>query len=178
MNRRDLLLETALQLFSVRGFDGVSIADLVGELEMSKAAFGYHLESKDQLLIELADPLLIELENVIASYPRRPRWPDEIELMLSDYIDVLLRHRSTVVWVDEDKAVQSHPVVGLRLRSNHQAMRKALRGDNRSSASRIMSSATLGAIWRPLKNLPDVDIEASREVLLSSALAVAAALHP
>ena len=177
MNRRDELLTSAIKLFAERGFDGVSVAELVSDADMSKAAFGYHLESKDHLLLELAEPLLSELEAVVSSYSSRPRWPDEIELMLSDYVDVLLRHRDLVIWVDSDKAVQSHPIVGERLRRNHQAMRRALRGDSRSSASRIISSSVLGAIWRPMKSLPDVNIETNKDAVLAAALAVAGALR-
>ncbi len=173
MNRRHQLLDAALRLFAEKGFDGASVADLVGEVGMSKAAFGYHLESKDELLIELVSPLLADLERTVNAYPRHPRFPDELELMLSDYVDVLLAHRNVVVWVDGDKAVTSHPVIGKRLRSNHQAMRRAIRGDNRSSVSRMLAVAALGMVWRPIRNLVEVEVEEEKAVLISAVLTVA-----
>jgi len=173
MNRREELLNAALRLFAEKGFDGVSVADLVGEVGMSKAAFGYHLESKDELLIELVDPLLKRLEQVVSSYPRHPGFPDELELMLADYLDAMLEHRNIVIWVDGDKAVSSHPLVGRRLRATHDAMRQAIRGDRRSSVSRVLSASALGVIWRPLRNLTDVDLENQKAALLDAVMSVA-----
>lgn len=173
MNRRDELLNTALRLFAEKGFDGVSVADLVGEVGMSKAAFGYHLESKDDLLIELVDPLLTSLERVVACYPRHPGFPDELELMLADYLGALLEHRDIVVWVDGDKAVSSHPLVGKRLRATNQAMRHAIRGDRRSSVGRVLSVSALGMIWRPIRNLTDVNVENQKAALLDAVMSVA-----
>lgn len=173
VNRRDELLDAALRLFAEKGFDGASVADLVGEVGMSKAAFGYHLESKDELLVELISPLLADLECTVQAYPREPRFPDELELMLSDYLDVLLTHRKVVVWVDGDKAVTSHPVIGKRLQTNHQAMRRAIRGDGRSSVSRMLAVSALGMVWRPIRNLVEVDVEREKTALIDAVLVVA-----
>ncbi len=173
MNRRDELLDAALRLFAEKGFDGASVADLVGEVGMSKAAFGYHLESKDDLLVELVSPLIDNLEHTVDAYPRHPRFPDELELLLSDYIDVLLAHRTVVIWVDGDKAVTSHPIIGKRLRANNQAMRRAIRGDRRSSVSRLLAASALGMVWRPIRNLVEVDIEQQKAALMDAVLVVA-----
>lgn len=170
MNRRVELLETALRLFADAGYEGTSVADVVGELGLSKAAFGYHFSSKDDLLIELATPLLDALDELMDSYPKNPQWPGEIELMVSDYIDVLIAHRDIVVWVDADKAVVNHPIVGERLHDNHLRMRRALRADSRSASSRVLSSSALGVIWRPIRNLTDVDDQ--RESILEAALSI------
>lgn len=173
MNRRDELLDAALRLFAEQGFDGASVADLVGEVGMSKAAFGYHFASKDDLLVELVSPLMDSLEQTVDAYPRHPRFPGELELMLSDYIDALLGHRTVVIWVDGDKAITSHPTIGKRLRANNQAMRRAIRGDNPSSVSRLLAASALGMVWRPIRNLVEVDVEKQKAALLDAVLAVA-----
>jgi hypothetical protein len=93
--------------------------------------------------------------------------------MLADYLDAMLEHRNIVVWVDGDKAVSSHPLVGSRLRATHHAMRQAIRGDRRSSVSRVLSASALGVIWRPLRNLTDVDLENQKAALLDAVMSVA-----
>lgn len=175
MNRRDELLDVALRQFAQKGFDGASVADIVGEVGMTKAAFGYHLESKDELLLELVSPLLKRLDHVLGSYPRYPQFPDELERMLYDYVDALLENRRVVIWVDGDKAVTNHPVVGKRLRSTNQAMRRAIRGETSTPTGRVLAASALGMIWRPIRNLTDVNVKKQKEALVDAVLGVATA---
>jgi AcrR family transcriptional regulator len=171
-SRRDELLAAALAAFQERGYDGTSVADIVDALGMTKAAFGYHLDSKEQLLIELVTPLLDDLDATLDRFPSQPSWPGEGGRLLAAYLDVLLRYRDLVVWIDGDKAVLSHPIVGRRLAESNRRVREAIRGDNRSAAARLGASAALGALWRPLRNLPDVDAEREKEAMLTIAMAV------
>jgi AcrR family transcriptional regulator len=172
-SRRDELLGVALEAFQGRGYDGTSVADIVDVLGMTKAAFGYHLDSKEQLLIELVTPLLDDLDAALNRFPRHPSWPEEGERLLSTYLDVLIRHRDLVVWIDGDKAVLGHPIVGRRLAASDRRVREAIRGDNRSAAARLGASAVLGAMWRPLRNLTDLDAEREKEAMLTIAMTVA-----
>ena len=171
-SRRDELLSVALEAFQDSGYDGTSVADIVDAVGMTKAAFGYHLDSKEDLLIELVTPLLDDLDAAINGYSRHPSWPGELGRLLSAYLDVLLRHRALVVWIDGDKAVLSHPTVGRRLAESNRRVRDAIRGDDRSAAARVGASAALGAMWRPLRNLTDLDAEQEKEAMLSFAMAV------
>lgn len=171
-NRRVDLLKSALEKFQTRGYDGTSVADIVEELGMSKAAFGYHIQSKEELLVELVAPMLDELEAVIDRFPPQPTWPDEGAALLGAYLDVLLAHRSVVIWIDGDKAVLMHPTVGKRLGELNRRMREAIRGDNRSTAARLGASAALSTLWRPLRNLPEVAAAEHRSAMLDAALAV------
>ncbi|MBT8201843.1 MAG: TetR/AcrR family transcriptional regulator [Acidimicrobiia bacterium] len=171
-SRRANLLNNALAKFQLHGYDGTSVADIVEELGMSKAAFGYHIQSKDQLLVELVTPLLDDLEAVLDRFPDQPTWPDEGEQLLGAYLDVLLAHRSVVMWIDGDKAVLMHPAVGKRLGELNRRMREAIRGDNRSTAARLGASAALSTLWRPLRNLPEVPAADYRVAMVEAALAV------
>ena len=176
-SRRDDLLAAALEAFQDRGFEGTSVADLVLGLGMTKGAFGYHLDSKEQLLFELVEPLLDDLDATLDRFPRHPSWPDAGRRLLSAYLDVLLEHRDLVIWIDGDKAVLHHPVLGKRLAESNRRVREAIRGDSRSTSARIGASAALGAMWRPLRNLTDVDAEGEKETMLESAMAVVAAVR-
>lgn len=177
-SRRGELLAAALEAFQEKGYEGTSVADVVLMLGMSKAAFGYHVESKEQLLIELVEPLLDDLEATLDRFPRHPSWPGQGRELLSAYLDVLLEHRDLVIWIDGDKAVLLHPMLGRRLAESNRRIREAIRGDDRSSSARLGASAALGALWRPLRNLPEVDANDHKGAMLAAAMAVVATVRP
>jgi AcrR family transcriptional regulator len=176
-SRRDDLLAAALEAFKAKGYEGTSVADIVERLGMSKAAFGYHVESKEQLMIELVEPLLGDLELAVLPFPRHPAWPDEGRGLLKAYLDVLIYHRDLLVWIDADRAVLSHPLLGARIAESNRRMREAIRGDSRSAAARLGASAVLGMLWRPLRNLTEIDVTGEKEALLAVAVAAVESLR-
>jgi AcrR family transcriptional regulator len=176
-NRRDELLATALEAFKERGYEGTSVADVVLTLGMSEASFAHQFESKEQLLIELVEPLLDDLASTLDRFPRHPSWPDEGEELLSAYLDVLLAHRDVISWIDGDSAVLQHPRLGERLTDMNRRVREGIRGDNRSSAARLGAAAVLGALWRPLRDLSDVDAAREKDAMLAAAMAVVATVR-
>ncbi len=52
---RGLIFENAIQLFKERGFDEVTIDDIVGQLEISQATFFNYFPSKDAILHQAAE---------------------------------------------------------------------------------------------------------------------------
>ncbi|MBT8165649.1 MAG: TetR/AcrR family transcriptional regulator [Acidimicrobiia bacterium] len=171
-SRREELLRAALEEFKEKGYEGTSVADIVLRTGMSKAAFGYHLETKEQLMDELVEPLLNDIEAALDGFVRHPSWPEEGRRLLSAYLDVLVEHRDLLIWVDADKAVLHHPRLGKRLTDSNQRLREAIRGDNRSAAARLGASAVLGTLWRPLRNLPELSVESEKQTILEAAMAV------
>ena len=97
MSRRGEMLQASLVAFAERGFDGTSIADLAAITGLSKAAFSYHFAGKDEILVELAVPLIEDLEDVVAAQVT-VQGTDELRSLLERYFDVLLRHREVVAW--------------------------------------------------------------------------------
>ncbi len=168
-SRRNEMLSTALDAFAERGYDGTSIADLAEATGLSKAAFSYHFDSKDDILVELAEPLLSDLEAVVEGR-EPPGTAVELRSLLDDYIDALLRHRTIAVWVDGDKSVASHPSIGARLDENNREMRILLAGRDASRRDRVRASAVLGAIWRPIRNLTEIDVAAHKDEIVTAVL--------
>jgi hypothetical protein len=74
------------------------------------------------------------------------------------------------IWMDGDKSVDSHPTVGTRLRENNRRMRNLIAGEGATAATRIGASSVLGAIWRPIRNLTDIDVSEHKDELVSAAL--------
>ena len=52
--RRDEMLDVAQRLFALNGYDGTSVAQIIGELGVSKGAFYHYFESKEDLVEALA----------------------------------------------------------------------------------------------------------------------------
>lgn len=59
MTTKDLILHTALRLFSERGYDGVSMRDLATEVGIKAASIYNHFSSKEDIF----NSLLVEMQN-------------------------------------------------------------------------------------------------------------------
>lgn len=170
-SRREEVLAAALEAFTERGFAGTSIADIVAALGVSQSDFAGWAD-KEQLLMELVVPLLDDLDATLDAFPRHPSWPDQGQELLAAYLDVLIEHRGLVNWIDGDRAVLHHATIGKRLAESNRRVQEAVRGDNRSTAARLGASAVLGALWRPLRTLTEIDADREKDAMLAIAMAV------
>jgi AcrR family transcriptional regulator len=62
---RAKIVESAARLFSTRGFNAASVADICKEAGISKGAFYHHFESKQSLFLALLDGWLQAIDNAI-----------------------------------------------------------------------------------------------------------------
>ena len=62
---RARILESAIKLFSTRGFGAASVDDICEEAGISKGAFYHHFESKQALFLALLDGWLQTIDNAI-----------------------------------------------------------------------------------------------------------------
>ena len=76
---RELIIQTALRLFAQRGFEGVSVRDIAGELELTAPALYVHFKSKQEILeailrrMEERDAEISDKDNVPSlSYEKAP----------------------------------------------------------------------------------------------------------
>ncbi|MBQ7650071.1 MAG: TetR/AcrR family transcriptional regulator [Victivallales bacterium] len=106
---RELILQTALCLFAQRGFEGVSVRDIAGELELTAPALYVHFKSKQEILeailrrMEERDAELSEKDNVpSAPLAESPESYDQMELSnLMTFTMDMFRH-----WTEDAFAVQ------------------------------------------------------------------------
>jgi hypothetical protein len=95
---------------------------------------------------------------------------EALRVILDEYIDALLRHRTVAIWVDGDKSVANHPTIGGRLEWNNRAMRTLIAGPNALRGARVRASAMLGAIWRPIRNLTEIDVGPHKDEIVALAV--------
>lgn len=76
--RREML-ETALRLFSERGYGGTSLQMIADTMGLTKAAVYYHFRTKGELLEAMAAPVLEELDRVLDAAAALPETPDRLQ---------------------------------------------------------------------------------------------------
>lgn len=91
---REEILEAAAQIFSQKGFHASSMSDIAQAVNLQKASLYHHVNSKQEILVDLLDralDLLIErMEGVMA----QPLPPDEkLRLAIQTYLEAMLSHR-------------------------------------------------------------------------------------
>lgn len=171
VNRRADLLDAALTAFVDRGYEGTSVADLAHATSLSKAAFVYHFSSKEDLLFELAGPLLDDLDVVADRHEAEEA--ESVVGILTDYMDALCAHRQVVEWLDGDKSVLNHGDLGARLDINNRRVHDLLVQGQPSKVRRAQASAVLGMMWRPVRNGYLADDGKCRAAVLDLAVAAA-----
>src|ERR1700757_1616734 len=79
-SRRHLLIDAAVELFSLEPWEFITVADIVERAGMTSAAFYYHFSSREQLL-----------EEVVENFSGR--WVETIESLLlsAEHLDDLSR---------------------------------------------------------------------------------------
>lgn len=63
--RRNEILDSAQKLIYTKGYEQMTIQDLLDDLQISKGAFYYYFSSKQSLLEAMVDRMMIELEHVL-----------------------------------------------------------------------------------------------------------------
>ena len=110
--KRNEILDTAQRLVYTKGYEQMSIQDILNELKISKGAFYHYFESKSDLLEALIDRMRQEAEPIILPIINDPDLPalDKLHRFFDtgarwktarkDYILSLIR-----VWYADDNAI-------------------------------------------------------------------------
>ena len=100
---RGRILDITLELFSVQGYAGTSIADIAGRLGTTTAALYYHFKSKADILETLfAEPIAAytKLAELASGNP-------SMEEFLGSFIDMTLNSRELLSLVSADHSIRS-----------------------------------------------------------------------
>ncbi|GHO94284.1 TetR family transcriptional regulator [Reticulibacter mediterranei] len=72
MAKRNEILAVAQRLIYTKGYEQMTIQDILNELQMSKGAFYHYFDSKQELLEALIEHMLEEVERIITSITNDP----------------------------------------------------------------------------------------------------------
>jgi AcrR family transcriptional regulator len=89
---RESILQTAVQLASVEGIDGITIGRLAGELGMSKSGLFAHFGSKEELQLATIDTAReIFVEAVVTPARRAERGLPRLEALMEHWLQYMQR---------------------------------------------------------------------------------------
>ena len=86
--RREELTRIAARLFAERGYQGTSLADLAAELGVQKPSLYHHIDSKEDLLWEIAQEGALAFHAALDGVPPAPA-PERIRLALRAHLGVV-----------------------------------------------------------------------------------------
>ncbi len=163
-------------MFSAQGYDGTSMRDLAERVGITTAALYYHFDSKADILQEVVRPLLEGGERMLEEAEEQR--PADVDAVLASTLDLLLEHRAVMSLLARDVSSAREPGIGDALGAMNKRLVKLLVGSRPSEADRVRVIAALGALRRPILDLPDVELALHRDLLLSSARCVLAGQQP
>ncbi|HTJ61446.1 MAG TPA: TetR/AcrR family transcriptional regulator [Candidatus Saccharimonadales bacterium] len=75
-SRRQAILDAGALLMQERGFVGTTVEDVTGHLDLTKAAFYYYVENKEELLFQISTQTLALADASIVAIERSSETPD------------------------------------------------------------------------------------------------------
>ena len=174
---RQRILDTALELFTERGFAGTSVADLAGRLGTSKAALYHHFRSKHEILAALLDTPTQRFDELVTQAPRLTD-----EQLLGRVVDLTAELSPVAGMLDGDPSVHAAQREQLRDRSRNinEALTAALVSAPGDTDARLQAHAAYAVAKHgthaAVTDLGTAELPATRRATLVSA--ALRALHP
>ncbi|MFD3522644.1 TetR/AcrR family transcriptional regulator [Streptomyces sp. NPDC058653] len=143
---RGHILESALQLFATRGYEGTSLHDIATAVGCSKASLLYHFTSKDAILTELLTPAgegLAALDARLAPLDGS----EAAEAAVTGYVDLAMRFRREVKILFADiPGMTTHPALG-HVPAIVDGLLDALAGRSTEARDVVAAYMVLGAVF-------------------------------
>lgn len=169
---RERIQAAALELFATRGIRETSLRHIAERLGITKPALYYHFSSREELLRSLMQPLVDDVEAVIAADEARAgREPVAARELLTRYFDVSYEHRAVTALLLRDIA----PLGELGFLRNVVDWRRRLTtllvGPDAEVADRARAIVALGGLGDCLVLLADVPVDELRTAAVDAACA-------
>ena len=142
VSARERILHTALDLFTVLGYEGTSLRAISDRLGVTKAALYYHFRAKDDLLQHLLGSVVSAVEAVAAGETPAARAGRGV--VLAAYLDAIAGAPGATALLLRDASVGAHPL-GQRFRDARERVRAGLVEGNGVDAL-VRSTAALRAV--------------------------------
>ncbi|MFC8827678.1 TetR/AcrR family transcriptional regulator [Streptomyces sp. NPDC057137] len=166
---RGHILESALQLFATRGYEGTSLHDIASTVGCSKASLLYHFTSKDAILTELLTPAgegLAGLDAQLVALDGR----EAAEAAVTGYIDLAMRFRREIKILFADiPGMTTHPALG-SIPGTVDRLLDALAGRSTEVRDLVAAHMVLGAVFVTGASDIDVPDQELRDELIHGAL--------
>lgn len=152
---RERILDTALELFARQGVRATSLREVAERLGVTKPALYYHFESRDALVRALVQPLIDDVEAMLAE--DEAAWHSSPRELLTRYFDISHRHRRIILLMTQDLATVDELGVVQRIVSWRSRLAELLVGSGAGTADRARAVVALGGLGDCIVLLGDVD---------------------
>lgn len=161
------VLAAARELFASVGYRATSMQRIAEAAGITKPGLYYHFLGKDDILRRLTEPLLDELEAVLAEAERQPdedavRWH-----AIEGYLDVHLRHRASLLMLVRDMSLLAEASVATRFRGAVALANDLVAGSARDLGARVRAAQAVAGLGDAVLIFADSDPKVLRRHILS-----------
>ncbi|MPZ80833.1 MAG: TetR family transcriptional regulator [Actinophytocola sp.] len=168
---RERILAAAEQLFVERGYHATTLQQVADRVGITKPALYYHFASKADVLGNLLDPMIAELERVLADADAAggPGGATAVRtVLISGWTDVFLRSRGTLLALFRELTAMPADTFDRLLSVMDRAIETAA-GPDATVGERVAVAQAVSAITDPIALLPYLPDDLLREHLLAGA---------
>jgi AcrR family transcriptional regulator len=165
---RARILSAARDLFLERGVQQTSLRDIAEYLGLTKPALYYHFDSREALLASLVQPLIDDCEAFVLQ--RAGSGPVDARTLLSDYFDLLHRHRLLLTLLVRDLSTLGALDLG-RLLAWRQRITVLLLGTRAPLVERVRATVAIGGLSDCIVELPEEPPEKVKAYAVEAACA-------
>ena len=102
---RERVVRAAITLFARHGVRGTSLQMIAGELGVTKAAVYRQFHTKEDIVLAVVRPILMEIGGLLKLAEREPSQAVRTDLALRGLVDVLVGHREIAAVFAVDPAI-------------------------------------------------------------------------
>jgi AcrR family transcriptional regulator len=164
---REEIRAVAIELFAENGVEQTSLRQIAERLGITKAALYYHFPSKDELLAELARPMVEDLEAFVGR--ARNAGPGDARNVLEAYLELCHRHRRLLQSVLRDPTVLARLGVLTEVLYRRLEVDRALVGSD-LPADRARAIIAFGGLQDCVVLMGDEPLDSYAEAAVASAV--------
>jgi AcrR family transcriptional regulator len=108
--RRKELIDAAEPLFTAVGYDQTAISDIVKEVNVSQGAFYYYFDSKEDVLVAVAEKQISLMESDLGQIANRVDLDEVVLLnsMINRFISIMASAKKITGYIQEEKKSALH----------------------------------------------------------------------
>jgi AcrR family transcriptional regulator len=158
---RARILRAAMEEFSARGYHATSVRELAERVGVTKTAVLYHFPGKADIVTALAEPLLDDLEAMLA---KAAAADDPRSAAIEGLLDVWLTHRYLLRMNLRDLGLTASKVVFTRFRDGMLKANELVAGPDADLATQVRAAQAIAMLSDPVvlfADAPAVELRAA-----------------
>jgi AcrR family transcriptional regulator len=157
------ILRAALEEFSERGYHATSVRELAERVGVTKTAVLYHFPGKADIVTALAEPLLDDLDAMLA---KAAAAADPRHAAIEGLLDVWLAHRYLLRMNLRDLGLTASTVVFTRFRDGMLRANELVAGPDADLPGRVRAAQAIAMLSDPVVLFADAPVPELRTAVL------------